>query len=223
MIPEFRRKYYLNKSPRTTQEVTVAVHIRRGHDMPADHPLRGSTNSILRTITQVKGILEARRVPHKISIYSEGNSADFAEIRIPGVELSKYRVGHNSGGSNDDIGKVSLPDSESFLDIDAYCAMRELIEADVLIMSKSSFCYYASLISDGIKIFEPIPLFGNDYMPSWKCRRYPSTDRWIPCLAEGSFDSVAFERQLFLVIQSKSIAGTNASTGASDQQSNDLT
>lgn len=223
MIPEFRRKYYLNKSPRTTEEVTVAVHIRRGYDVPANHSLRTSTNSILRTITQVKGVLDAHRVQHRISVYSEGNNADFAEICIPGVELSKYRVGHRSEGKNDDIGKVSLPNVESFLHIDAFCAMRELIEADVLIMSKSSFCYYAALISEGIKILEPITLSGNDYLPGWKWRRCSPTDRWIPCVADGSFDSVAFERQLFLVVQSKSVAAINASTGDSDQKSNDLT
>ena len=214
MIPEFRRKYYLNKSPRTTEEVTVAVHIRRGYDVPANHSLRTSTNSILRTITQVKGVLDAHRVQHRISVYSEGNNADFAEICIPGVELSKYRVGHRSEGKNDDIGKVSLPNVESFLHIDAFCAMRELIEADVLIMSKSSFCYYAALISEGIKILEPITLSGDDFLPSWKWRSLPPTESWTPCRSDGSFDCVAFERQLLPVIQAKAIAAAKTSTGS---------
>jgi hypothetical protein len=222
MIPEFRRKYYLNKSRRTTEGMKVAVHIRRGYDVPANHSLRTSTNSILRTITKVKGALDAYGVQHRISVYSEGSGADFAEIYIPGVELSKYRIGDYAHLRNDDIGKVSLPNVESFLDIEAFRAMRELIEADILIMSKSSFCYYAALISEGIKILEPIPLVGNDYLPGWKWRRYPPTERWIPCLADGSFDSLAFERQLFLVIQSKSIAATDASPGASDQEPNTL-
>ena len=91
---------------------------------------------------------------------------------------------------------VPLPNVESFLDIDAFCAMRELIEADVLIMSKSSFCYYAALISKGIKIFEPENLIGNDLLPSWKWRSVSPTDNWIPCAADGSFDHPAFERQL---------------------------
>lgn len=223
MIPEFRRKYYLNKPRRTTEEFEVAVHIRRGHDVPANHPLRTSTNSIIQTITQVKRVLDAYGVRHRISVYSEGDGADFAEICVPGVELSKYRVGHYSESENDDIGKVSLPHAESFLDIDAFCAIRELIEADILIMSRSCFCYYAALISEGIKILEPIPLLDNDYLPGWKWRHYPPTDKWILCLADGSFDNMAFERQLFLVLQSKFITPTNASTGGSDQKSNGLT
>ena len=35
-VAEFRRKYYVNKSPRQTEEVTVAMHIRRGDVSEAD-------------------------------------------------------------------------------------------------------------------------------------------------------------------------------------------
>jgi len=198
IIPEFRRKYYLDKSPRTTEEVTVAVHIRRGYDVSANDSLFTSTDSILRTITLVKAVLDTHSVQYRISVYSEGNSADFAEICIPGVELSKYRVGHYSDGSSDDITEVSLPSVESFLDIDAIRAMRELIEADALIMSKSSFSYCAGLISDGIKIFEQL--------------REPMDD-WLLCSQDGSFDCAAFEHQLFLLLQAK--GATNKSIGHS--------
>ena len=187
-IPEFKRKYYLDKSPRTTDEVTIAVHIRRGYDVSPNDDLWTSTKSILRTITLMKGVLDAHAIQNRIGVYSEGNSADFDEICIPGVELSKFRVGHYADAKIDDIGDVSLPNNESFLDIDAFGAMRELIEADVLIISKSSFCLYASLISDGIKICEP----GQQLM-----------DDWILRSEDGSFDRSAFERQLSLLIQSK--------------------
>lgn len=196
IIPEFRRKYYLDKSPRTTEEVTVAVHIRRGYDVSANDYLFTSTGSILQTITLVKAVLDTHSIQHGISIYSEGNSTDFAEICIPGVELSKYRVGHYSDGRSDDVREVSLSSVESFLDIDAIRAMRELIEADVLIMSKSSFSYCAALISDGIKIFEP---------------EREAMDDWLLRLPDGSFDSAAFEHQLLVLLQGK--ATTNRSIG----------
>lgn len=73
--------------------------------------------------------------------------------------------------------------------------MQELIEADVLIMSKSSFCYYAALISDGIKIFEP----ENETM-----------DGWLLCSEDGSFNCEAFERQLTSLVQTKTIVATSA-------------
>ena len=170
LIPEFRNKYYLNKCPRTTDEVTVALHIRRG-DASADDPTYFTSNqTILRTVTEVKSILDAHKIKHKIRLYSQGGRADFAELALAGVE--------------------------PFLNVDAVWTMQELIEADILIMAKGCFSYCAGLLSDGIKIFEPENLTGNYFLPSWKWRSVSPTDNWIPCAADGSFDRPAFERQL---------------------------
>lgn len=100
--------------------------------------------------------------------------------------------------------------AELFLDADALWTMQELIEADILIMAKGCFSYYAALISDGITIFEP-RVFAGDDLPSWKWRSVPATDRWIPCLTGGSFDREAFERQLQSIIKGKSASAAKAS------------
>ena len=129
MIPEFRRKYYLNKSPRTTDEVTVAVHIRRG-DITPDNPYYFTSNErVLGIITAVKSLLEIHTLNYRIRVYSQGNRSDFAEL--------------------------SLLDIEFFLDVDAIWTLQQLIEADVLVMAKGYFSNYAALISDGIKIYGP--------------------------------------------------------------------
>ena len=129
IVPEFRRKYYLNKSPRTTKEVTVAVHIRRGDALP-DNPVYFTSNeTVLRTVTAVKRVLDLHQAKHRIRIYSQGNRADFAELSLPGLEF--------------------------FLDADAIWTMEELIAADILVMAKGCFSYCAALISDGIKIGDP--------------------------------------------------------------------
>jgi hypothetical protein len=169
LVPEFKRKYYLNKSPRTTDEVTVAVHVRRG-DVSADRNSWRFTNTetILRTITTLKLILDALKIKYAICIYSQGNSADFAEVALPGVEL--------------------------FLDVDPIWTMKELVEADILVVAKSSFSYYAALISDGIIVFEP-----------WD-DSFTRTESWIACPGDGSLDRAAFERQLFLILQAKAKA-----------------
>jgi hypothetical protein len=173
MIPEFRRKYYLNKSPRTTDEVTVAVHIRRG-DSTADNPHYFTSNeTVLGTITAVKSLLETHKLNYRIRVYSQGNRSDFPEL--------------------------SLPDVEFFLDVDAIWTMEQLIEADVLVMAKGYFSYYAALISDGIKIYEPI-----DWAPGLP------DDNWIPRLSDGSFDCAVFERQLSVLIQAKAVDATFA-------------
>ena len=62
LTPEFRRKYYLNKSPRATDEVTVAVHIRRG-DVSADQ-----------VANAVKAILRSHQAPFAMRIYAQGTA-----------------------------------------------------------------------------------------------------------------------------------------------------
>jgi hypothetical protein len=193
MIPEFRRKYYLNKAPRTTDEVTVAVHVRRGDVSAADPGYFTSNETILQTVTAVRSMLDARKVNYRIGLYSQGKIADFEDLSQAGVEL--------------------------FLDADALWTMQELIEADILIMAKGCFSYYAALISDGIKIFEPETLSGDDFLPSWKWRSLPPTETWVPCRADGSFDRALFECQLLLVIQAKTNAAVKLPPADSDQKS----
>jgi hypothetical protein len=192
IIPEFRRKYYLNMAPRTSDKLTVAVHIRRGDVSAADPSYFTSDKTILRTVTAVKSILNTHRVNYKISAYSQGKSADFEDLSQAGVEL--------------------------FLDADALWTMQKLIEADILIMAKGCFSYYAGLISDGIKIFEPVTLSGDDFLPSWKWRSVAPTESWIPCRSDGSFDGVAFERQLLPFIRAKAIAAQRRHQLASSDQ-----
>ena len=198
IIPEFRHKYYLNKvylnnAPPATHEVTVAVHIRRGDVSPVDPGYFTSNETILRTVTAVRSILDARKANYRIRLYSQGKSADFEDLSQAGVEL--------------------------FLDADALWTMQELIEADILIMAKGCFSYYAALISDGIKIFEPETLSGDDFLPSWKWRSLPPTETWVPCRADGSFDRALFECQLLLVIQAKTNAAVKLPPADSDQKS----
>src|ERR1700693_4700647 len=78
--------------------------------------------------------------------------------------------------------------------------MKELMEADILIMAKGCFSYYARLICDGIKIFEP-RTFGEDDSSSWKWRSVPPVESWIACRTDGSLDRETFERQLLIVIR----------------------
>src|SRR5208282_4911956 len=105
MIPEFRAKYYANKSPRATSHVTVAVHVRRGDvSAAASSHLFTSIEAVSETVREVKSSLDSLGQPYSISVYSQGNRADFADLYAPGVEF--------------------------FLDSDAIWTMQELIAAD---------------------------------------------------------------------------------------------
>jgi len=129
MIPEFRAKYYSNKKPRITKEITVAVHVRRGDVVPG-HWLYTSTPTIACTMAQVISVLDSKGVAYVINVFSHGApAADFATLSALGARL--------------------------WLDADGVWVMGELIEADILIMAKGTFSHCAALISDGIKICEP--------------------------------------------------------------------
>jgi hypothetical protein len=175
LISEFRRKYYGSNPPRRTEEVTVAVHVRRG-DVPAlNEELFTSMESVARTVRAVKSSLERRGVEYRIRVYSQGRAPDFAELTALGAYL--------------------------FLDADAIWTVQELIEADVLVMAKGSFSYCAGILSDGIKLFESMAVAGSHvgYMASWGWTvLFPSED-WIPRRDGGFLDEAAFERQLDLL------------------------
>jgi|HubBroStandDraft_6_1064221.scaffolds.fasta_scaffold213362_1 hypothetical protein len=192
IIPEFKRKYWLNKSPRRTEQVTVAVHVRRGDEAVPDNPDYYTSNeSILRTIISVKSFFDTHHVKYRICVYSQGNRADFEEFSLPGVEF--------------------------FLDIDAVWTIQELIEADVLIMAKGCFSYCAGIISDGIKICEAMTMSADD-LPGWRWLYLSQPESWIMSRADGSFESAAFERQMSVLIQSKAMATIRASTGSSESE-----
>jgi hypothetical protein len=128
-LPGLRRKYYLNKTPRTSEPITVCVHIRRGDVTSQDHGMWTGTRAIARTVSRIKSILESHALSYTMNAFSQGQHDDFAELSSLGVDL--------------------------FLDADAVWTMQELVEADILIMAKSAFSYVAALLGDGIKICEP--------------------------------------------------------------------
>lgn len=160
LLPEFRRRFYRSKSPRLADELTVAVHVRRGDALPDNADYYTSDESIRRTVTAVQSLLESRRIGHRLRVFSQGERADFSGLEMPGAEF--------------------------FLDADPLWTLRQMIEADVLVMAKGCYSRYAGLISQGVKIGPREP--ENLYI----CPQ----QNWIECLPDGSFDEAAFERAL---------------------------
>lgn len=178
MIPDIRRKYYVNKSARPSpSQLTVAVHIRRGDVNSQNTGHYTSTDKIEKIINGVKNILDEHRLEYKISIYSQGHPAEFSRFQHSNVRLS--------------------------LNTDPIEALKDLIQADILVMSKGFFSYYAGLVSEGIKIFEPrsTSISGSQFLPSWVWMDLYPADDWIRCHPDGSIEQVAFQRQLYKVIE----------------------
>jgi len=89
-------------------------------------------------------------MPFQINVYSEGEKEDFKEL----LEIANLR-----------------------LDADVFETFYNLVQADILIMAKSSFSYCAALLSRGIIIYEPF----------W----HPPLNDWF-ILKEGLFKNETF-------------------------------
>ncbi len=130
LIPELRHKYYLNNAPRSNELITVAVHVRRGDVTAEDHKLYFTDmNTVFRTTSAVRSILDAHDAKYRISLHSQGSESDFVQLASLGVEM--------------------------FLDADPIWTHKELVEADILITARGTFSFTAGLISDGIILCEP--------------------------------------------------------------------
>jgi hypothetical protein len=157
IIPALRQKYYLDAAPAKKEDVLrVAVHMRRG-DVSRVHPQRYTPiTAVAATLRAVKSVLESRGLDYTIELYSQGPWNDFVELLALGVQPR--------------------------LNEDAVWTMQQLVEADILLMSKSSFTYVAALLSDGVKLYEPF----------W----HSPMSHWVVCDRKGGFPAKLFEQEL---------------------------
>jgi hypothetical protein len=156
-IPEVRRKYYANKSPRINTVFTICAHVRRGDVTVANRPDMWTEFQVfVDAIKRVREVLDRLRIQHKTCIVSQGGREDFSQNEALNATL--------------------------LLNQDPIASFKEAVEADLLIMSKSSFSYAAAMISDGIKIYEPYSR--------------PPMAEWIVRDDDGKFSSGELERQI---------------------------
>jgi len=124
LVRDFRRKYYLNKVPRTNVPPSVCIHVRRlnRHDFHAQDAT--DMACLTRVVAQVRTILRELGVEHTLRVFSQGAAADFSTFDIP--------------------------ESRLFLDADPLWSMREMIEADLLVTTRGTFGHVTGLLCDGI-------------------------------------------------------------------------
>lgn len=124
LVRDFRRKYYLNKTPRTDTLPSVCIHVRRRnrHDFHS----KDATNMacLARVVAQVRAVLGELGVDHTLRVFSQGDPTDFSGLDIP--------------------------ESQLFLDADPFWSMREMIEADLLVTTRGTFGHVTGLLCDGI-------------------------------------------------------------------------
>jgi hypothetical protein len=157
VMPRLREKYGFAPAPAGPRPVTVAVHVRRGDVTPTRTSNRYTGNDvILRSVRNLKNVAGEQGVACELHLHSQGEAKDFERFADLGCVLH--------------------------LNSDAPWTMRALIEADVLMMSKSSFSYVAALINGGVKLYEPC---ANGCVSGWIARR-----------ADGGFDQAELARRL---------------------------
>ncbi|MEH1816450.1 MAG: alpha-1,2-fucosyltransferase [Nostoc sp.] len=152
-------------------QLSIVLHIRRGDiNSKGKFSERYTSNDEINCILQnIISIISNYQLKLSISIYSQGQPEDFKEI------IDKYR-NYNT---------------KIYLDECVFKAFHALVNADILLMSKSTFSYTAALLSSGIKIYEPF--------------YHPPLDDWLICDRKYSFNRVKFQKALqYFLSQKKS-------------------
>ena len=122
--------------PRKFETPTIAVHIRRGDVIGnAKYTHRLTDNALV--LANIKHVL-GEHPHHRVLVFSEGTPADFGPL----AEFCDFE-----------------------LNSDVFSTISAMIQADCLIMAKSSLSYVAGLLSRGSVYYEP---FWHGPLPSWR-------------------------------------------------------
>lgn len=140
----FREIYFSKEKPPLQYDTTVnniALHIRRGDVNKDKYPSRFTSNEIYIDLLQKLDLNNST-----IHIFSEGKDEDFIDI----VNL--------------------FPDNIFVLHLNENIQLtfHYLVMADVLVISKSSFCYCAALINSNVKIANLITNWWHKPFKSWQ-------------------------------------------------------
>ena len=159
----FKEKYYSNKQKpvKKTNHLNVCIHIRRGDVSPHSYPLFWSEPEIVyNCLKQLVNILRKKNLNVELNLFSQGAANEFEF-------LDEFEIQYH-------------------LDEDAVWSHTQLVQADVLVMAKSTYSYVAALLGEGVKLYEPS---GIPYKIT------PLND-WLIRSADGSFSEAQFILQL---------------------------
>jgi hypothetical protein len=147
--------YTLNYDP---QKVNIAIHIRRG-DVNGNNQFRDKfteNDFIAKVLDKIIELTSSSRKGSAVWVYSEGKIEDFKLLERENLKFC--------------------------LNTDPFSTFHNLVSADVLIMSKSTFSYSAALLSRGIVIYEPF--------------RHRRQKGWIEVNEEAGIRANLFSRKL---------------------------
>jgi hypothetical protein len=133
VMPELRRKFWLNKQPRARQDtLRVAVHMRRGDVSAGNKKVANNFTpnaTFVNTLTRLRSLLADKGKALTIEVFSQGDPKMFANLAALGAQLR--------------------------LDAPALETHRSLVDADILVLSKGAFSYTAALLNEGAVLYDP--------------------------------------------------------------------
>ncbi len=152
---ELRTKYRRTRPERLAhREIVVCAHLRRG-DVSATDPDTANRApdyvSFLNCLRQVQGALAGTDLAVRAKIFSQGDARGLEMLQAMGCELN-----------------LNTPAIETF---------HQMVDADVLVMGRSSFSFAAALLGEGLRIYDP-------------CARAP-VPGWLVRSSEGFVDGSA--------------------------------
>ena len=158
-LQHIRNNYTHYESKSDNNKIIVAVMIRRGDVNPKKYPKRYMYNQYyLDILEQIERFYMNKNTELQIHIYSESESYE----------------------SFDDFSRYSL-----HLDTDIESVWKSVINADIMILSKSSFSYIPALYNKNLVI----------YYPFW--HKKLNDDKWINSL-DDNFKTILQEKLLEL-------------------------
>ncbi|NJN11917.1 MAG: hypothetical protein HC836_29305 [Richelia sp. RM2_1_2] len=149
--------------------LNIVLHIRRGDiTSKGNSSERYTSNDVINYILQnIISSISNLNLKCSINIYSQGQPEEFKKI------IDKYQNYNINMHLNECV----------------FQTFHGLVNADILLMSKSTFSYTAALLSRGIKIYEPF--------------YHRPLDNWLVCDRNHNFNRVKFQKALQAVISDK--------------------
>jgi hypothetical protein len=146
LADQFRACYYSTPKPTLSgmnpEAMNIAVHLRRG-EITKDGPHRDryieADHAAAKVMRALDTLPKTDARPRVLHIHSEGKPSDFEPFLKLGAVLH--------------------------LNEDAYTTFHQLVSADVLYMTKSSFSYLAAILSKGECFYDP---FWHPPLPGWR-------------------------------------------------------
>jgi len=129
---ELRRKYRANKTSERRPGFNICIHVRHRNPHDCPDPDVADVPRLAPVVARLRRLMSERQAPWTLKIFSQGPVSDFASL-----------------GARED---------ELFLDTDPILAMRQLVDADLLVTTRGTFGYVAGLLCGGTVIADPLPL-----------------------------------------------------------------